>query len=271
VRAESGTGSPSSPAPTIDLPGDIIQSILLSGALSLREVSRMAGTCKLFRRALQAKLDAEVQWLTDLTYRALGYEFVETVITWLTAKPSKRREIFGPGQHKRLDVHYNSASEGSGSRSANHMSEPERQVTLVDTPWFQQDLAKHLQKLPHLVIRGTRRDTMVIGLLARGPYGAHVWVEVTDEACYNIVTFMGLLLITCKRVAESGSERMLGRVWWPPDLVTGTLPPNVEVSRPPENSVRARDTFSVWVRQRKHSFWSQPWGKISKTKRLRQR
>jgi hypothetical protein len=76
VRDERGTGSPSSPAPAVGLPYDIIERVARSSALTLRDLARLAGTCKLFQKALLERFDAEVQWLTDLTHNAIRCDAV---------------------------------------------------------------------------------------------------------------------------------------------------------------------------------------------------
>jgi hypothetical protein len=265
----------SSPARVVELPRDIIQRIAHSPALTLRDLARMARTCKVFRKALLDKLDAEVQWLTDLTYRALGHDTIEKLISWLTAKPSKRRELFGPSQGQMLSMHNVSASEGSGSRPDSHMSESERSFTLENVQWSQH-LPKYLWKVPILLIRDPRGTWM--GRAAIGAYGAEVWCEKADKSDVITVPYIGLLLLMWMRLAESGRERQLRSVQTRHEKVARrkeSKPPIVKESRLPEHWERARDTLRLWTSRCVQSFWlrrcMQPWGKISKAKRLRRR
>jgi hypothetical protein len=277
VWAESGTGSPSSPARVVELPHDIIERIAHSPALTLRDLARIARTCKVFRKALLDKLDAEVQWLIDLTYRALGYDTVETLMSWLTAKPSKRRELFGPSQGQLLSMQNISASEGPCSRPDMQMSESERRFTRKNVQWTEQHIPKHLCKVPLMLFRETQRGTSM-GRVAIGAYGAEVWSDVGDKSGVVTVPCIGLMLLMWKRVAESGRERQLRSVQTRNANNArrkGSKPPIVKESPLPENWERARDTFRGWVRRCVQSFWlrrcMQPWGEISKTKRLRRR
>jgi hypothetical protein len=277
VSADSGTGSPSFPAPVLQLPNDIIERVTHSPGLTLRDLAHMAGTCKVFSKAVLNKLDAEVQWLTDLTYTAFGNDTVEVIISWLLAKPSKRRELFGPCKQQRLIMHNNSASEGSGSRPGSQMLEPERRLTLENIPFFESYLLGHLRALPHLVICRTQPPDTASGVprirpITTGAYGAQVWWEMADESSVTAVPCIGLLLLMGKRVAESRNECKFRRLTYAGELVSSrTWPPNVKNSGLPENWERARDAFRLWLWRCLYGFGSQPWGKISKTEPLRRR
>jgi hypothetical protein len=288
VRDESGAGSPSSSARDVELPGDIILSIVPTSALTLRDAARMAGTCKLFRKALLMKLDSEVQWLTDLTYNALGENTVEIIITWLTAKPSKRVELFGPHKLQRLNMRNKSASElatrasltrlkGSSSRcnGRTSTSDPLDLTALKNAQHLEALFGKTQRHVPTLILGETGRARSVPSWfipLGEGAYGARVWYEVGKMPSYITVPYIGLLLLMWKRVAESGSERELWRLWCAPGMASnGKWLFKVKESLLPENWGRARDAFHMSMWRRELEFWLQPWGKISRSKRLRRR
>jgi hypothetical protein len=237
----------------------------------------MAGTCKLFQKTLLPKLDAEVQWLTDLTYNAFGYDNVEMAISWLTSKPSKRRELFGPSMLQRLLMQNNSASEGSGSRPGSHKSESGRLFAL-EIPQHLVPCFAELRNVPILILGGTERmepksGSFWIDYLARGAYGAQVWIEFANVPNYSPVPCMGLVLLMLKRVAESRSERRFRRLWWGKEFmdIRERPPDGVEQFPLADNWERATDIFYRWFRQCVESFWLPPRGQISKTKRLRRR
>jgi hypothetical protein len=260
---------------------DIVEEIASSSSLSLRDLARMAGTCKAFRTACfrsastPKELDSEVEWLTDLTYKALGRDTVETIVSWLSATPSKRREWFGvsgPGK-LRIDITHNkSASDGSGPRPDRHMAESGGQFTLSSIPDLRLEPPCVLPKVPILLI-GTTQDPKGIGPLVQGANRTQLWYEIRNMSS-NIVSvpFIGLMVLMWKRVAESRSERFFENLVCGPDLAyPGKCPPNVEVSLVAKDWKRARDTLHMWVQRCRHSLQSQSWGKISKTKRLRPR
>lgn len=107
-----------------DLPELVQRKVLASPALSLRELARLATTCKLFHEACLELYEAELTWLAESATSSFGHDMVGAALRFFRRQRDVPGNEVAPG-HQEFDI------TGGGKLPHDSQLFSEREVTVI--------------------------------------------------------------------------------------------------------------------------------------------